>query len=128
MLFAVGKRYSKKDIYNILDVPVHRQKGTWNTGYTTYDNDIFIFANIDTAGTTGHDYENEFLEDNRLIWYGKNNHSYKTPSIQAMIAPEGNIYIFTRTSNKDKYTFQGLGKMKKIRITKPVRVIWELYY
>jgi len=58
--FRIGQAYSRKDIYRILKVPIERQKGNWETGYHFYNNDWFIFANINTSGRTGHDYKNKF--------------------------------------------------------------------
>lgn len=35
-MFKVEYMYSRKDIYNILKVPLDQQKGSWNTGYRSY--------------------------------------------------------------------------------------------
>lgn len=43
-MFIVGKTYSKNDIYEILDVPMQRRKGAWDTGYREYEGDVFIFS------------------------------------------------------------------------------------
>lgn len=122
--YKVGSEYSRKDIYKTLNVPENKQDGIWNTSYTTYDNDIYIFVNINSAGTTGHDYDNKFIGDN-LQWFSKNNHSLNTPSIQAMLNPKGNIFIFTREDNSNPYfIYQGNGKVLEFSDTKPVKIIW----
>lgn len=123
--FKVGQEYSRKDIYEIINVPEERQKGNWNTGYNSFNNDIFIFANINSAGRTGHDYDNKFIGDN-LQWFSKNNQSLDSPTIQAMLHPVGNIYIFTREdSNNTNFIYQGNASPKEYKDTKPVRIIWE---
>jgi len=67
--------------------------------------DYFIFANIGTAGRTGHDYPNKFNGD-ELIWYGKSGSMLYHQSIQLLIKPRGNIYIFVREdSNDPKFIF-----------------------
>lgn len=53
-MFKSKELYSRKDLYKILNVPVDRQKGNWNTGYHKYDNKYYIFAGIEIAGRTGH--------------------------------------------------------------------------
>ncbi|GGA80200.1 DUF3427 domain-containing protein [Ornithinibacillus halotolerans] len=124
--FVVGQLYSRNDLYRIIGVPGERQGGIWNTGYTIYNNDIFIFANINTAGSTGHNYDNKFIDDRLFQWFSKNNHSLKTPSIQKMINPSGNIYIFTRENIKSKFTYNGKGIVKEAHNQKPVKIIWKL--
>lgn len=52
-MFSVSQEYSKKDIYKLLDVPEKSQKGTWDTGYRSYNGGIYIFTNIGIAGRTG---------------------------------------------------------------------------
>ncbi|PEM90667.1 HNH endonuclease [Bacillus toyonensis] len=123
--YKVGEEYSRKDVYKLLIVPESKQGGIWNTGYTTYNNDIYIFATINSAGTTGHDYDNKFIGDN-LQWFSKNNHSLNTPSIQAMLNPKGNIFIFTREDSSNPYfIYEGNGRVKEYEDTKPVKIIWE---
>ncbi|EOQ17198.1 DUF3427 domain-containing protein [Bacillus cereus] len=123
--YKVGGEYSRKDVYKLLKVPESKQGGIWNTGYTTYSNDIYIFATINSAGTTGHDYDNKFIGDN-LQWFSKNNHSLNTPSIQAMLNPKGNIFIFTREDSSNPYfVYQGNGRVKEYEDTRPVKIIWE---
>ncbi|MEG7379698.1 DUF3427 domain-containing protein [Bacillus subtilis] len=101
----IGEQYSRKDIYKIFNVPEGKQGGNWNTGYTSFNNDVFVFVNISSAGRTGHDYDNKFIGDD-LQWFGKNSHSLQNASIQSMLKPKGNIYIFTREdSNNPLFTY-----------------------
>jgi 5-methylcytosine-specific restriction protein A len=44
--FIVNEKYTKSDIYRICNVPVAKQKGNWNTGYTNYEGDWFIFCGV----------------------------------------------------------------------------------
>ncbi len=69
--FQVGRSYTKNDIYLVCKVPEQKQKGNWNTGYTSYNGDWFIFCNVGVPGRTGHDYENSFVGD-ELHWQGEN--------------------------------------------------------
>ncbi|PTL37410.1 DUF3427 domain-containing protein [Alkalicoccus saliphilus] len=124
-LFEVGRKYSRKDVYRIFDVPEEKQGGNWNTGYTTFNEDVFVFVNINSAGRTGHDYDNKFIGDD-LQWFGKRNHSLATHAIQAMLNPKGKVYVFTREDNKNtNFTYQGNATVKEYQNSKPVKIIWE---
>src|SRR5690554_911029 len=104
MPFTRGSRYSRKDVYQIFSVPEERQGGNWDTGYNRYEKDWFIFANVNTKGRTGHDYDNRFIETD-LLWYGKTRSKLSHPSSQLLIDPEINTYIFAREDSNDPYFF-----------------------
>ncbi|GAK12354.1 DUF3427 domain-containing protein [Geomicrobium sp. JCM 19039] len=123
--FVVGNNYSRKDVCRIMKVPVERQRGNWFTGYNTFNNDVFIFANINSVGRTGHNYNNNFIGDD-LQWFSKNNHSLKSQTIKEMLDPNKLIYIFTREDSNDvNFTFQGKGRAKETGGGKPARILWE---
>src|SRR5699024_661750 len=109
----------------IFNVPKNQQKGNWNTGYTTFNNDIFIFANINSVGRTGHIYDNKFIGD-ELQWFGKKTHSLQSKSIQSMLETKGNVYIFTReNSEKTDFIYQGNARVKTYDNTTSVKIIWQ---
>jgi 5-methylcytosine-specific restriction enzyme A len=122
--FAVGNQYSRRDVYRVIGIPEDTHGGVWDTGYARLGVDWFIFANIGIPGRTGHNYHNEFIGDD-LLWSGKENSHIGQPSIQSMVNPEGDIYIFTRTADHDPFTFSGCGRKKEVRPTVPVTIIWE---
>ncbi|WLR60154.1 DUF3427 domain-containing protein [Guptibacillus hwajinpoensis] len=122
--FEVSKTYTRKNIYETINVPINQQGGNWNTGYTKFNGDKYIFANINSAGRTGHNYDNKFIGDD-FEWFGKRHHPITTPSIQSMINPDGNVYIFTREdSNNPNFTYQGNARVKEFESTQPVKIIW----
>lgn len=125
LLLKIGNKYSRKDVYSIFNVPKNQQKGNWNTGYTTFNNDIFIFANINSVGRTGHIYDNKFIGD-ELQWFGKKTHSLQSKSIQSMLDPKGNVYIFTRENSENTdFIYQGNARVKTYDNTTPVKIIWQ---
>ena len=77
-MFVVGKTYTKKDIYVLLNVPSESQKGSWDTGYRSYNEDIFIFTNIGTAGRTGVNHGN-YWDNGNLVWYVKQHLMLNSP-------------------------------------------------
>jgi 5-methylcytosine-specific restriction protein A len=122
--FEVGEEYTKNDIYHICSVPPEKQRGNWDTGYTKYGDDWFIFANVGTPGRTGHDYGNRFIGDD-LHWYGRTNSRLGQPSIESLINPEGNIYIFYREESRSPFIFAGLGSVKSVRDETPIQITWQ---
>src|SRR5690242_11188901 len=99
-MFKVGNSYTKHDIYKILNVPVERQKGAWDTGYRKYEDGFYIFANIGVAGRTGHDYDNHWEEES-LVWYAKTGTTIHQPIIQELLSNITTVNIFTRTYDRD---------------------------
>lgn len=124
--FIVGRSYTRKDIYIILNIPIEKQGGNWNTGYNRVGEDWYVFVNINTPGRTGHDYENK-LDGDRLVWFGKNGSKLSQKSIQSMISSQGQIFVFTRTnSNNPNFLFAGTATVIKFFDTVPVKVEWKL--
>lgn len=123
--FIIGNSYKRKDIYHIVGIAENTKGGNWCTGYNKYKDDWFIFSNIGVPGRTGHQYNNTIV-DNELIWFGKNGSTIKHPTIQSLIYPVGKIYIFIRTSNKEPFTYLGIGKAKSVEETSPVKIVWKV--
>lgn len=124
--FVVGKKYTRKDIYTILDVPKNLRGGNWDTGYHRYEDAFFIFANVGIAGQTGHDYANS-LDGDQLVWYGKTGARVKHPSIRSLLELSRNrqVHIFYRTQRRAPFIYAGLGRAVDIRDEVPVQIVWE---
>jgi len=123
--FLPKHEYTKKDIYKILGVPSNLQGGNWDTGYNRYQDDYFIFANIDTHGRTGHDYSNRI--DNGLIyWSAKSRTTIQQSQMQGLAKPKGSIYFFHRENNLKPWIFAGKVVPKEVHDTSPVQIIWEV--
>ena len=125
-MFEPDKLYTKNDIYEILSVPIEKQKGAWDTGYREYEGNIYIFANVGIPGRTGSDYNN--LWDGDLFhWEAKTNSNINQPLIRKMIAdnPSYDIHLFTRTDNSLPFTYEGSVTAKEFAETIPVKIIWS---
>lgn len=123
--FEVGKTYTREQVMTLIGVPTDVKGGNWYTGYARNEDDWFIFCNIGVAGTTGHDYNNRW-QTNHLVWFGKTGSHPGQPTIQVMTGPKGDVYIFSRQSNRDRFTYQGRGTAVSIRDTTPVEITWAL--
>jgi len=126
-MFVTGKSYSKKDIYEILNVPSVRRKGAWDTGYREYDGNLFIFSNVGIPGRTGHEYNN-YWDGDLFVWEAKTNSNLKQPLIRKMLHPPLNqkIYLFTRTNDRLPFTFEGNVTVKESFDLIPVKIIWSI--
>jgi 5-methylcytosine-specific restriction protein A len=122
--FQQGERYHRRDVFRHLGVP-DPGGGPMYTGYAAHGDDWFIFCGVNSAGRTGHDYNNHFI-GNDLLWHGKTRSSLGNPSIQALLNPRGHTYIFYREGDRDPFTFAGIGAPKKVRDATPVEVLWAL--
>jgi 5-methylcytosine-specific restriction protein A len=56
--FVVGRQYTRADIFDALGIRPHPTGGNWFTGYNRHGDDWYVFAHIQAAGRTGHDYHN----------------------------------------------------------------------
>ena len=107
-ILEINEYYSRADLYELLSVPVTRQKGSWNTGYTKYEDVYYVFVNIETSGRTQHNYGNYFDEDGLLKWKSKNKRTLNSNDIKTFISESIPVLIFTRTDNKNtKFRFEG---------------------
>ena len=119
----VGNEYTRKDIRKIFNIPGDRG-GNFDTGYSKYNDQYFVFATIVSPGRTGHDYANK-LTGYELEWYSKNNHNLNSNAVQELVKAESNRYIFTRNNTNEPFTYQGHGIAKKLFDQKPVKIIWD---
>ncbi|WP_333797932.1 HNH endonuclease [Rheinheimera sp.] len=122
--FISGQSYKKSDIYKICHVPTDKQKGNWNTGYTQWNGDWFIFCNIGTAGRTGHDYANRF-ENELLHWYGKTASHVDQDSIKSLLSRQNKVHVFYRTDDRSPFKYAGEASPHSHKRTSPVQITWS---
>lgn len=125
-MFTIEQTYTKKQIYELLKVPIERRKGSWDTGYREYNGDYYIFANIGIPGRTGHNYAN-YWDGDLLHWEAKANTHIAMPSIRKLLNRELNqrVFVFTRTNDMDPFTYEGIGKVCEYVDQVPVKIIWQ---
>lgn len=125
-MFSVGKNYTKNEIYELLQVPKESRKGSWDTGYRSYNGDIFIFSNVGIPGRTGHDYNN-YWDGDLFVWEGKRTSHLKQPLLKKMLHPGigQRIFLFTRTNDKSPFTYEGEVSVKNFQDTTPVKITWQ---
>ena len=123
--FISGNTYSRQDVYEILSVPPAQRRGNWETGYTRWGDDLFIFCTVGSAATGGFDYDNGW-EGERLRWYAKNDTHLDQPLIQWILKDAQRIFLFTRVAIRTDFTFEGLAYPAEWFAESPVRITWEV--
>ena len=125
--FVVGQQYTRQDIFRTLGLdplPQPTGGGRWFGGYNHYGTDWYIFANIEAAGRTGHDYANRW-ESELLRWYGRGDSHLHQPTIQSMLRPKGHVFVITREDNCKPFIFRGPAKAERYEDTRPVTIWWR---
>ena len=114
--FKRGFEYTRKSIGEICYPGVGRPAGgNWDTGYTSFENNLIIFMNIGIPGKTGHDFDNYFDEQNNTItWFGKPNAHSKQPTFKKLLNKEIIPHFFARyNSKKPEFIYLGVGSIVK---------------
>ncbi|WDI40220.1 DUF3427 domain-containing protein [Bremerella sp. P1] len=123
--FIPGTEYTRADVYRLLDVPTHLQRGNWETGYNRYENNLYIFCNVGVKGRTDHDYDNHWEGDD-FVWFAKTGTKLRQPQIQWMLNPTGKIFLFTRSVERGAFTFWGTVIAKNSEDSSPVKITWRV--
>ena len=124
MEFVIGKNYTRASVQKLLDVPEAQRGGNWDTGYSRYNGEIFIFCNVGVPGRTGHDYNN-FWDNDRLQWSAQQTSAVHHEPVIAMVAPGARVHMFYRRSDRSPFMYAGLAKAEVVEPTSPVRVQWS---
>lgn len=124
LLFCVGRKYTRADVFTILGIFPHPTGGKWFTGHFEHGSDNFIFCNVGGAGRTGHNYDNNFVGD-QLVWYARKGSKLDHPSISSLIAGKGRVFIFYRHADRDPFIFAGVAWVSDYSGAPLVRVVWS---
>jgi 5-methylcytosine-specific restriction protein A len=123
-MYAIGKTYTRNDIYELLGIPLSERGGDWLNGYHRHGDDYYIFCNVGVPGRTGHDYDN-YWDGERLVWRGKNQSHFGQTAIRNLISGEHRVFVFYRNTDRAPFTFAGIGHaVPNTGTTRPVRVDW----
>lgn len=119
----VGSRYSRNDVQEILRVPEGHRGGNWDTGYTEWEDQFFVFCNIEVPGRTGHDYRN-YWDGSFLAWEAKNGTKVDQPQIERLLKGKLPVHIFHRQQDRIPFTYAGVAYPTEYEDTSPVKVKW----
>ncbi len=90
--------------------------GNWTSEYVRPNgtDDLIIFMNINVAGTTGHDFPNEYNPVEKTItWYGKPDTHSQQGTFQKLLNKELTPHFFARWNNTDPFVYLGIGTILK---------------
>lgn len=122
--FVVGEQYTRDQVADIISMPQERRGGAWATGYDEWSGEVVIFANVGTAGRTGHDYGNQW-DGQSLIWYGKTWSRRGQAQIDRIISNSVPVHVFWRGTDRSPFTYAGLGTALSASGDQPVQVVWS---
>ncbi len=125
MRFAKGAQYSRSEIWQQFH-PNEGEKpkgGNWDTGYVVEDDELIAFLNIDSAGRTGHDFENAYdSESEQVTWFGKPNTHSQQPLFKRLLNGELTPHFFARWNSKNvKFVYLGIGKINNYEDSVPIQ-------
>ncbi len=109
--FKRGFEYTRRSIGEICFPGVGSPSGgNWYTGYVRVEDNLIIFMNIGVPGSSGHDYENHFDEENNVItWFGKPKTHSKQLLFKKALSGEITLHFFARWDSKNPFIYLGVG-------------------
>ena len=123
-MFTQGDKYTRDDVQTLLKVPRERRGGNWLNGYNRYEGSVYVFCNVGTAGRTGHDYANTWVND-RLVWFGRTGSTATQPLSKAMIEGDVDVHVFWRNEDRKPFTYAGKADLVEVKPgSKPVQITW----
>ena len=123
--FQKAQLYTRADVAELIGLPQHlRHGGNWDTGYSRWNAEFFIFCNVGIPGKTGHDYPNRW-EGKELAWTGKTGSRKGTPFVSEMLSGTHPVHLFWRGKLDRPFTYAGLATAIEVIDTIPVQVRWS---
>ena len=124
-IFEIGKSYTRRDIYALLQVPEHRQHGSWNRGYCGWQGDMFIFATVGVSTTSGFDYPNALHADGSMTWTGVDQSHPGQPQIQSILDVSSTTHVFVRSADRDPFIYLGVPRKAELLGERPARMHFQ---
>lgn len=122
--FTIGKTYTRKEVAAVIGMaPDRAEGGDWSTGYSRWEDEFFVFCNVNVSGRTGHNYPNRW-EGSKLIWYGKGSTTLAQPQVQALLSGDFPVHVFWRGAERAAFTYAGVAFAEQASGEKPVEVVW----
>ncbi len=125
--FVVGNEYSRGDVKELAGVPRDSVGGPWHTGVLEHDDEFILFANVGTAGRTGHDYDNQW-EGSLLRWSHQRDSHLGWPSVQKLLERDRVVHVFWRGSDTDPFVYAGYATAIEVVDRSPVEILWSFSY
>lgn len=121
----VGAAYARAELLSALtDGARTKVGGDWATGYMRVGDDALIFCNVGTAGRTGPDYPNRWI-DRDLLWYGRRNSKVGQDLIDGMVGGALRVHLFWRGRDRGPFTYAGVVRAESVWGEHPVEVLWR---
>ena len=125
LTFVPQSKYTRADVKERAGLPRDAKGGNWDTGIVEHDSEFVIFANVGSAGRTGHDYNNRW-DGPDFRWFHKTKSRLDWPTVGQLLAEGNVIHLFWRTSNSQPFEYAGLASAIEVLDTSPVEILWAL--
>lgn len=126
--FLIGNKYTMTEIRKIVGDP--GRGGKWVKGYLMHNDEMFIFANIHGSGYIGRDYQNLWIDQNKILdWKGNKQSSITDRYIKYILRGDYPVHLFTRESEYKPgtpYIYRGQAIPARIKSDEPVNIILDL--
>lgn len=116
-MFLVNNQYSRQEVWEYLfPEEKYLKGGDWSTGYSAKNGYFVIFANIQSAGKSGHSYPNKIHKNGLLEWYGKGNAHSAQKNLNALFEGRLKPLVFIRYDNSTpKFYYYGSPNIKDFK-------------
>jgi hypothetical protein len=123
--FKKGSQYTRNQVWKQFhpDEGEKPKGGNWDTGYVVEGDELVAFLNIDSAGRTGHDFDNDYdSEKEEVIWFGKPSTHSQQPLFQRLLNGKLTLHFFARWNSKDvRFVYLGTGKVQSYQDSVPIQ-------
>ena len=100
-----------------------RSVGHGITGVLEHNEEFLLFANVGTAGRTGHDYDNRW-EGPLLRWCHQGRSHLGWASVRRLLERDRVVHVFWRGSDTDPFVYAGYGTAIEVEDRSPVEILW----
>jgi 5-methylcytosine-specific restriction protein A len=124
MKFKKNNQYTRSEIWKTYHPNTGEKPrgGNWDTGYVIEGDDLIAFLNINSAGRTGHDFDNAYdSETEQVVWFGKPNTRSTQSIFQRLLSGKLIPHFFARWDSKNtRFLYLGIGIVKEYKDAVPI--------
>jgi hypothetical protein len=120
--FEVGRKYSHRELHQLLGLPEGATDGDWFNGFQRYGSAFCLFANVrdERPGKERRDH----WQGDVFFWSAKGKARLADAPIRDLISGRWPVHIFWRRGLEGAFTYAGLGTVKEARDTMPATILW----
>jgi superfamily II DNA or RNA helicase/HKD family nuclease/SOS-response transcriptional repressor LexA len=115
--FVLYKKYSRKDVFRILNAPgnpVAQNVGGYLVSSDNTNCPIFVNYHKEEHISESTKYEDEFVNRNEFNWMSKSNRKIESRDVQSILGKKGDIFLplFIKKNNDEGTEFYYMGELR----------------